>query len=686
MFRLERLIPFRRFERPAVERWSSRGSFLAVALGAVAGMGLLWRFPALALTYGGGTFLIAYAVALILLGIPLLKLEQAVGHRAQRAAPRAFRGVHRRWEWLGWWATILAATLAILGVVIATFALLFAGDSLLTLVNGDTELLWAHNPSAHFNARAFDDPGASAPWSLPSGKVFYWLAFLWAFLAFVAARGTRTVASAAQWLLGTSLVLGLIFAVRFFRIGLFPDDGLVHGLAWALTPQPAAFGELALWLEAAGHACFTLLVGTGANVAITSTLPRNADVTNNASLLGVLSAGLTFVGYLACASLLGFLALSDGRLVPDIATAFGTSPESGIDVVLQVFPHAFVHLANNEGAEPGGVGATAVWAFALFASLAGFGLVTVLVLLHAVASALREKFALARLDTGLLLAAVGFVLTAGLCGIRAWDWIDTALRWVIAYGLFPVALLECLCAGWVADTRELIDHCNRHSERRLGFGFSLGIKLFIPVVLFVLITDAVTSPRLWPGLSPLATVVVNVVLATAAILLASALARRRGRRRPSSDDLSTAQLVRTARWSDVRTDTDAVRLAAHESTAVRDARSDLDLDDGRVSVSDDNAPSPSAAGTDRWTYGVDASALTHARAVDGPSEGEPSQSPADDQHHEGQPAAASRGARPSSDPGMPTVTPVPPPAVALQQASRRAHGTDKMRAVDDSTS
>lgn len=62
-----------------VGRWSSRLAFYFAAIGSAVGFGNVWRFPSLVYEYGGGAFFIPYVLALILVGIPLLVLEIALG-------------------------------------------------------------------------------------------------------------------------------------------------------------------------------------------------------------------------------------------------------------------------------------------------------------------------------------------------------------------------------------------------------------------------------------------------------------------------------------------------------------------------------------------------------------------------------------------------------------------------------
>lgn len=86
------------------ETWGSRSAFVLAAIGSAVGLGNVWRFPYIAYANGGGAFLVAYLVCLLLAGIPLLMLEFSLGHMSHQAAPGAFARIHPRLQVFGWFA------------------------------------------------------------------------------------------------------------------------------------------------------------------------------------------------------------------------------------------------------------------------------------------------------------------------------------------------------------------------------------------------------------------------------------------------------------------------------------------------------------------------------------------------------------------------------------------------------
>lgn len=68
------------------ESFRSRLGFLLVSAGCAIGIGNVWRFPYVAGQYGGGLFVLIYLICLLVMGVPVLTMELAVG-RASKKAP-----------------------------------------------------------------------------------------------------------------------------------------------------------------------------------------------------------------------------------------------------------------------------------------------------------------------------------------------------------------------------------------------------------------------------------------------------------------------------------------------------------------------------------------------------------------------------------------------------------------------
>lgn len=130
------------------ERWSSRAAFLLAVIGAAVGLGNVWRFPFIVYRYGGGAFLIPYAVALFLLGVPILLLELMFGQLFQRAIVGSLVRIHPRLAGIGAAASLAAFVIASYYMVVMSWALVYSIQSFW--------LPWRHHPHDWFYDEVLD--------------------------------------------------------------------------------------------------------------------------------------------------------------------------------------------------------------------------------------------------------------------------------------------------------------------------------------------------------------------------------------------------------------------------------------------------------------------------------------------------------------------------------------------------
>jgi solute carrier family 6 amino acid/orphan transporter-like 15/16/17/18/20 len=71
-------------------------------VGCSIGLGNIWKFPFLTFKHGGVKFIIAYLIAMFVVGIPMLLLEVTLGQKMQRGSAGAMRGIAPRLGGVGW--------------------------------------------------------------------------------------------------------------------------------------------------------------------------------------------------------------------------------------------------------------------------------------------------------------------------------------------------------------------------------------------------------------------------------------------------------------------------------------------------------------------------------------------------------------------------------------------------------
>src|SRR6056297_4281214 len=116
---------FRRHEFIEEDRkqWSSEPAFIASMAAAAVGLGNLWRFPYIAGENGGGAFVVAYLLALVVVVLPIMILEVAAGRLAKGSTVHTFRQIGRFGVVYGWFVVVVT-------MVITSYYLVITGWTL----------------------------------------------------------------------------------------------------------------------------------------------------------------------------------------------------------------------------------------------------------------------------------------------------------------------------------------------------------------------------------------------------------------------------------------------------------------------------------------------------------------------------------------------------------------------------
>lgn len=87
------------------DSFKSRLGFILVSAGCAIGIGNVWKFPYITGEYGGAVFVLFYLAFLILLGIPVVTMELAVGRSSRKSVLRGFETLEPKgtyWHLHGW--------------------------------------------------------------------------------------------------------------------------------------------------------------------------------------------------------------------------------------------------------------------------------------------------------------------------------------------------------------------------------------------------------------------------------------------------------------------------------------------------------------------------------------------------------------------------------------------------------
>ncbi|KAH8072571.1 neurotransmitter:sodium symporter [Aureococcus anophagefferens] len=269
---------------PKRSKWNSRTEFLLATVGNCVGVGNVWRFPYLCYRNGGGSFLVPYFLALLLLGMPLFLLELALGQRFELGATHAYGKLHRRFRGVGAAGTLMAYVCLWYYNVILAWTVVYAAHSLRPRVpwgadGVDAERFW--EAQVLHESSGFDDFGERGP---ASAALFFALVLSWTCLFLATRRGVHSAGKVAYVAATAPYGILVLLVIRGLTL-----RGAAEGLKFYVRPDARKLATPRPWLDAANQIVYSLGVGTGQMIAFGSYNPADEDVV--ADSLAIAGAG-----------------------------------------------------------------------------------------------------------------------------------------------------------------------------------------------------------------------------------------------------------------------------------------------------------------------------------------------------------------------------------------------------------
>ncbi len=433
------------------EHWSSRTGFVLAAVGSAVGLGNMWRFSYLTAEYGGAAFVLLYLVITLLVGLPVLLAELAVGRGAQRSPIRALAHFGGR-AWMPLGAVFVAAGFLILSYysVIAGWTVRYALHAVLGF---DGDAVGDYFDEIHQGWDAFG----------------FHLLFMGITIGVVAGGVKRGIERTALVLMPVlfALVIGLaVYAATL--------DGSAGGYAYYLAPDFSALLSRDVLTQASGQAFFSLSLGMGAMMTFASYLERDAHLPNESLVIAFADMGVAFVAGLMVFPMIFALGLADAV----IGTA-GTERDVGtVGALFVTLPKAF--------AEMGAAGRFVGTLF--FAALLVGALTSALSLLEVVVSAAMDGLGWER---GRAAVVMGGAIA--LLGVpAAWNVAILSVMDGIANNLFLLGggLGLALYVGWAM--KDPVAEVSTGAEGvRWFFLWRWLLRIAVPLVLGFVLLDAV---------------------------------------------------------------------------------------------------------------------------------------------------------------------------------------------------
>lgn len=266
----------------AKERWASRIGLVLAMAGNAVGLGNFLRFPAQAAQNGGGAFLIPYIVALLVLGLPLIWVEWAMGRyggqHGHHCAPGIFQmhGRNPLWKYfgvIGLWSCLVIASYYL---YIESWCMTYAAYSLFGGFAGMNQ----EEVVAFFKSMTGEKDNQIVAVGVWGMAIFFLCIAINIFiLSKGLAKGIEFVSKIGMPLL---ILFGAILAVRgmFLTPGVDPEVKFspLEGLNFVWQPKFDSLADPKVWLAAAGQIFFTLSIGMGSIHCYASYLREQDDI------------------------------------------------------------------------------------------------------------------------------------------------------------------------------------------------------------------------------------------------------------------------------------------------------------------------------------------------------------------------------------------------------------------------
>ena len=429
---------------PSRPVWTSQRAYILASIAGVIGLGNIWRFPYMAGQNGGGTFVIAYAICIFAVGIPLTVLEASAGKYAGRGPVGLFRRINPRWgPWAGWFLVVMLVAIMSYYLVVAGWTLGYAVDA----IRADLK------PFTEFTA----------------GFASLWFFLAVAVLSLVVLR--RGIGGLER--MGKIMLPLLVVTVGGLAVYSQTLSGAGEARDFYFSFDLERFLEPKTWQMAAGQAFYSLAIGQGFIITYGSYIPRSVNIVNSSAAIAVTNAIVSF---------------TSGLMIFAIVFTFGMAPDTGSQLSFTAFPKIF-------GGLPGGlfigIAFYVLLFVAAFTSCVG-GLAVVL-------APIRDEFRMSRGRAALIVTAVVVALgipsalsftSVGLTvgGKPFLDVMDqiTGSGVVVAAGIVGAALI-----AWLLPRTHLFKAMNARSRRigpfTLSYQWMISVGRYLPAATVALL-------------------------------------------------------------------------------------------------------------------------------------------------------------------------------------------------------
>ena len=430
------------------ENFQSRLGFLLVSAGCAIGCGNVWKFPWMTGQYGGGGFVLVYIFCLLLLGLPAMTMEFAMGRASQASPVRMYQKLERpgqKWHLHGY--------LALLGnIALMAFYTVVTGWMMYYFV----KFLLGQSANLGF-VEMITNPGVNVIYLLVAVVLGF------AVLSFNLQGGLERV---TKYLMIGLFVLMIVLAVHSFTM-----SGAKEGLAFYLVPDFSKINGNVI-VGAMNQAFFTLSLGIGSMAIFGSYIGKERTLLGESLNVIVLDT---------------FVAIMAGLIIFPACFTYGVEVNAGPALLFNTMATVFNNMAG------GRIWGTLFFLFMVFAAFS-----TELAVFENILACVRELTGWSR-PKGCVVCGVGIFLIAlttalgysvfhfqpfaeGSAWLDFWDFIVSTN--LLPLGALMFSLFCCYKLGWGWDN--FVAEANAGSGLKVQNWMKPIFKYFVPICILVL--------------------------------------------------------------------------------------------------------------------------------------------------------------------------------------------------------
>ncbi len=447
------------------EKLSSRMGFILLSAGCAIGIGNVWRFPYVAGAYGGGVFVLFYLFFLVIMGIPVMTMEFAVGRASRKSIIRSFKKLEKpgqKWHLHGYLGMAGNYILMMFYTTVAGWMLYYFYQMLTGKFQGKD----AGQVKEMFQNML------SSPQILATVMIIIVVSGI-LICSVGLQKGVERITKIMM-----SLLLAIIIILAVHSLTL---EGGIEGLKFYLLPDFGKMKEIGIWetiTAAMNQAFFTLSLGIGSMGIFGSYIDKARGLLGESINIAVLDT---------------FVALVSGLIIFPTCFSFGISPDQGPGLIFVTLPNIF------NGMTGGRIWGTLFFVFMTFAAFS-----TILAVFENIISCGMDLFHWSRRKSCLInLVAITVLSLPCVFGYNLWSAFQplgaesTVLDledFIVSNMLLPIGslcyLLFCVTRfGWGFE--------NYRKEVNTGSGIKLPqwlrvyLTFILPVLLLLLIIQGI---------------------------------------------------------------------------------------------------------------------------------------------------------------------------------------------------